>query len=99
MKGWEMGLGDKFKDLAKQAQGAVAEHKDQITEAVDRASVVADKRTRGKYTDKIAKAGQKAERAVQKLGGSDQEAGDEPPAPGQATAADAEPPFSGYASI
>jgi len=77
-----MGLGDKFKDLAKQAQGAVAEHKDQISGAVDRASVVADQRTHGKYTDKISKAGQKAGRVVEKLGGSDEDAGAQPPAPG-----------------
>jgi hypothetical protein len=63
-----MGFGDRLKDLAKQAQGSVAEHKEQIVEAVDRASVVADQRTGGKYTDKIAKVGQKAERVVDKLG-------------------------------
>jgi len=64
-----MGFGDKFKDLAKQAQDAVAERKEQITEAVDRASVVADERTGGKYSDKIAKVGQKAGQVVEKLGG------------------------------
>jgi hypothetical protein len=73
-----MGFGDKFKDLAKQAQDAVAERKEQITEAVDRASVVADQRTGGKYTDKIAKVGQKAEQAVEKLGGA-RDDGDEAP--------------------
>lgn len=80
-----MGLGDKFKDLAKQAQDAVAEHKDQISEAVDRASVAADQRSHGKYTDKITKAGQKAGWVVEKLGGSDEDAGSEPPAPGPET--------------
>jgi MT0933-like antitoxin protein len=81
-----MGLGDKFKDLAKQAQGAVSEHKDQISGAVDRASVAADQRTHGKYTDKIAKAGQKAGRVVEKLGGSDEDAPSDSPAPGPDTA-------------
>jgi hypothetical protein len=88
-----MGFGDKFKDLAKQAQEAVAERKDQIAGAVDRASVVADQRTGGKYSDKIAKAGQKATGVVEKL------AGDAPAGDGQATASDedtasgaAEPP-------
>jgi nitrogen-specific signal transduction histidine kinase len=75
-----MGFGDKFKDLAKQAQDAVAEHKEQIAEAVDRASVVADERTGGKYTEKISKVGQKAEQVVEKLGSSDQDASSEPPA-------------------
>lgn len=76
-----MALGDKFKDLAKQAQDAVAEHKEQITGAVERATVVADQRTGGKYTDKIAKVGQKAEKAVEKLSG-DPPAGTEPETPG-----------------
>jgi len=75
-----MGFGDKFKDLAKQAQDTVAEHKDQIAEAVDRASVMADERTGGKYTNKIAKVGQKAEQIVESLGTSDQDASGKPPA-------------------
>jgi translation elongation factor EF-Ts len=78
-----MGFGDKFKELAKQAQDAVAEHKDQITEAVDRASVMADERTQGKYTDKIAKVGQKTGEAVEKLAaGSERDARAEPPSSG-----------------
>jgi hypothetical protein len=77
-----MGFGDKFKDLAKQAQEAVAERKDQIAGAVDRASVAADQRTGGKYSEKIAKAGQKATGVVEKL------AGDAPAGDGQATASD-----------
>jgi hypothetical protein len=89
-----MGFGDKFKDLAKQAQDAVAEHKEQITQAVDRASVAADQRTGGKYSDKIAKVGQKAERAVEKLGG-DQGARGEAPAPGSETAGEANEPSAG----
>jgi translation elongation factor EF-Ts len=62
-----MGLADKFKDLTKQAQDAVVEHKDQIHEAVERASVTADQQTGGKYTAKIAKVGQKAGEAVDKF--------------------------------
>lgn len=62
-----MGLGDKFKDLAKQAQEAVGEHRDEIHDAVDRVSVAADQQTKGKYTDKIAKVGQKAGEAVDKF--------------------------------
>jgi hypothetical protein len=67
-----MGLGDKFKDLAKQAQEAVVEHRDEIHGAVARASVAADQQTKGKYTDKIAKAGQKASEAVDKFADSGQ---------------------------
>jgi hypothetical protein len=80
-----MALGDKFKNLAKQAQDAVVEHKDQIHGAVDAVSVAADRRTRGRYTDKIARMGQKAGEAVDKLGGDDEQ-------PGAASAATAEPP-------
>ncbi len=68
-----MGLGDKFKDLAKQAQETVAEHKEQIHDAVDTVSVAADRKTHGKYTDKIAKAGQKAGEVVDKVSGGDGE--------------------------
>jgi hypothetical protein len=88
-----MGFGDKFKDLAKQAQEAVAERKDQITEAVDRASVAADQRTGGKYSERIAKAGQKATGVVEKIAG-DSAAGGEAPAPG-ASAAGGEAPAPG----
>ena len=63
-----MGLGDKFKDLAKQAQDAVAEHKDQIHDAVDAVSVAADRKTHGRHTDKIAKMGQRAGSAIDRLG-------------------------------
>jgi hypothetical protein len=62
-----MGLGDKFKDLAKQAQDAVVEHRDEIHDAVDRVSVAADQQTNGKYSAKIAKAGQKASEAVDRF--------------------------------
>ena len=83
-----MGFGDKFKDLAKQAQDAVAERKEQITEAVDRASVAADARTGGKYSEQIAKVGKKAEQVVEKLSG-EREAGGEAAGAGAETAAGA----------
>ena len=66
-----MGLSDKFKDLAKQAQEAVAEHKDQIHGAVDAVSVAADRKTHGKHTAKIAKIGDKAGKAVDRLAADD----------------------------
>jgi hypothetical protein len=71
-----MGLGDRFKDLAKQAQVTVAEHKEQIHDAVDAMGVAADQKTRGKYTDKITKVGQKAGEAIDKFSG---EEGQPPP--------------------
>jgi MT0933-like antitoxin protein len=82
-----MGFGDKFKDLAKQAQGAVAERKEQIAGAVDRASVVADQKTGGKYSEQIAKAGQKATGVVEKLAGeTDTDTSGQAPTSGEATA-------------
>lgn len=76
-----MGLGDKLRDLTKQAQGAVAEHKDQIHDAVDAASLAADRKTRGRHSAKIAKVGQKAGDAIDHLaaGGEDGSAKTEPP--------------------
>ena len=66
-----MGLGDKFKDLAGKAQDAVADHKEQLHDAVDAASTAADRKTQGKYTAKIAKIGQKAGEAVDRAAGSE----------------------------
>ena len=63
-----MGLGDKFKSIAKQAQEAVVEHKDQLHDAVDTAGVVADRKTRGRHSAKIAKFSRKAGDAIDKLG-------------------------------
>ena len=66
-----MGFGDKLKDLRKQAQEAVAEHKEQIQGAVEAVSVAANEKTGGKYTNKIAKFGEKAGSAVDKFGTSE----------------------------
>jgi len=88
-----MGIGDKFKDLAKQAQDAVAEHRDQIHDAVDAASVAANQKTKGKYTDKIAKFSQKAANAVDKVG-SDEGS----PEPAAAAPVEPNPPPSGSQS-
>jgi hypothetical protein len=77
-----MGLGDKFKTFAKQAQDAVVEHKDQIHQAMDAAGVAADRKTKGKYTAKIAKFGEKAGEALDKLGAEEHKpgtAGEQPP--------------------
>jgi MT0933-like antitoxin protein len=86
-----MGLGDRFKDIAKQAQDAVVEHKDQLHGAVDAVGVAADRKTRGKHTAKIAKFGQKAGDAIDKMGGEGEQdeatGGGQPgPAPGSGPA-------------
>lgn len=70
-----MGLGDKLKGLTKQAQDAVAEHRDQIHEAVDAASLAADRKTRGKHSAKIAKVGRKADEALDHLAGGNEDDG------------------------
>jgi hypothetical protein len=77
-----MGLGDKFKTLTKQAQDSVAEHKDQLQGAVEAVSVAADRKTKGRHTDKIARMGQKASDALDRLGddGAAAEAGEAGPA-------------------
>jgi hypothetical protein len=87
-----MAFSDKLKNLTKQAQEAVAEHKDKIHDAVDAVSVAANEKTHGKYAAKITKFGQKASDAVEKLGGeapADQAAAGDPAAAPTASAADA----------
>jgi hypothetical protein len=76
-----MGLKDKLTELRDQAQATVAEHKDQIQGAVETAGAAVDRKTHGKYTDKIVKYGQKANDAVENLGGQaagEQDAGTHP---------------------
>jgi hypothetical protein len=45
----------------------VSEHKDEIKGAMETAGATVDQKTHGKYTDKIAKYGQKATDAVEKF--------------------------------
>lgn len=68
-----MGFTDKLKDLRKQAQDAVAEHKDDLQNAVGAVGAAANEKTQGKYADKIAKVGGKVSATVEKLGGHDDE--------------------------
>ncbi|MGH2884731.1 MAG: antitoxin [Solirubrobacteraceae bacterium] len=93
----EMGLRDRLTDLRKQAQETVAEHKDEIQGAMETAGSAVDKKTHGKYTDKIAKYGQKASNAVENFSGQgsgeptsehpDAAGNPEAPKPGGGTAA------------
>ena len=75
-----MGLTDKLKAVAKQAQDAVGEHADKLHGAVDSVGVAVNEKTQGKYAQKIAKVGEKTNEAIDKLGGSPAEtAADEGP--------------------
>jgi hypothetical protein len=94
-----MGLGDKFKDLAKQAQESVVEHKEQLQGAVEAVGVAADRKTKGRHTDKIARMGQKASDALDRLGSDESAPGENAPGPSapgpSAPAAPGEAPSAG----
>lgn len=70
-----MGLTDRFKDLRSKAEGAVVERSDQIHSAVEKAAAVADQRTGGKYSDRIQKAGAKADGLLDSLKDGEPQAG------------------------
>jgi uncharacterized protein YjbJ (UPF0337 family) len=55
------------KQAASKAKGFASDHTDQVKGAIDKAEGLADKATKGKYKDKIEKAGSKADAAVDKL--------------------------------
>jgi DNA-binding protein H-NS len=69
-----VGLTDRFKELKTKAQDTVAEHSDQIHDAVGKAAAAADQRTGGKYTERIQKAGAKADELVHSLKPTDGQA-------------------------
>jgi hypothetical protein len=62
-----MALADRLKSLFKQGGGAVASHKDQAHQAVDKVAAEANQRTGGKYGDQIDKAGKKADEAIDQM--------------------------------
>jgi F0F1-type ATP synthase membrane subunit b/b' len=62
-----MGFLDKAKGLVGKAEKAAAEHKDQLKAGLDKAEDLANKATKGKYKDKIADAGTKADGFVDGL--------------------------------
>ncbi len=78
-----MGLRDKLTGLREQAQEAVAEHKEQIQSGMETAGAAVDRKTHGKYTDKIAEYGQKAADAIENFSGqaSGEPTGEHPDAP------------------
>ena len=59
-----MGFLDKLKNKATEA---VDKHGDQIAGGLDKAAGMVDKRTKGKYSDKIKTGNQKAKDALDKL--------------------------------
>ena len=79
-----MGLSDKLKTLSDKAKESAAEHREQITGAVETAGMIADKRTRGRYSDKIAKVTSKTESAVERFAGQENDDAAVPPT-GEAT--------------
>jgi hypothetical protein len=74
-----MGFGDKLKGLRDQAEQAVAEHKDQIQNAVQTVGATANEKTRGKYATKIMNVGEKVSAKVEHVAStaSDSESADE----------------------
>jgi hypothetical protein len=79
-----MGLSDRLKTLSDKAKESAAEHREQITGAVETAGMIADKRTRGRYSDKIAKVTSKTGSAVERFAGQENDDAEVPPT-GEAT--------------
>jgi hypothetical protein len=67
-----MEVADKLKQLLQQLQRAVSNHEGKIHSAVDTVGNVANKTTKGKFEDKIAKAGEKAHAGVGKVASNGQ---------------------------
>lgn len=67
--------------LTRRAEELATEHKGELGQAIDKAEQAADRRTGGKYHDKIDKAARAAERYVENLPDSDTPGESTPPAP------------------
>ena len=76
-----MGFLDKLKGKAKTA---VDQHGEQIAGGIDKAASMADKKTKGKYSDKIGSGTAKAKDALDKLDGKDDDIPDDKPGTPQA---------------
>ena len=70
-----------FGKLAKKAKGIADKQGDKIASAVDKATDVVDKKTKGKYSDKL----DKLDAAAQKLDKTKKDAGEEGDAAGGAS--------------
>jgi hypothetical protein len=64
-----MGLLDKVKGMLNptKAKELASEHGDQIVKGVDKATDMVDDKTKGKYSDKLQKVDDAAEKAVDKI--------------------------------
>ncbi|MFW6772669.1 Rv0909 family putative TA system antitoxin [Nocardioides sp. CPCC 205120] len=66
-----MAFSDKLKGALGQARtkagDVVDKHGDKITGSIDKAAAVADAKTKGKYSDKIAKGTTKAKQGLDKI--------------------------------
>jgi hypothetical protein len=51
--------------LVDKVKGFLSQHRDQVDKAIDKAGDLADKKTGGKYADKIDKAQEQARKAAQ----------------------------------
>lgn len=79
-----MGFSDKLKGAVGQARTkaseAVDKHGPKIADGIDKAGAFADQKTKGKYSDKIAKGTTKAKEGLDKIDGKND--GDTGPAGG-----------------
>lgn len=73
-----MGILDDVKRLGQKAKGLVAKNDDKVKQAIDKAAALADKQTKGKYSEKLGGAAAKAKEALDKL--PDQPPAEERPA-------------------
>jgi hypothetical protein len=65
--------------LKKQATKAVDDHGEKVADGIDKAAGMVDKKTKGKYTDKIETGRGKAKEALDKLDGkNDDDLGQQP---------------------
>jgi hypothetical protein len=91
-----MGFLDKVKvqagDLLDKAVDTAAKNSDKITEGLDKAGDFVDKRTKGKYTDKIATGKVKAKQGLEKLESKNAAKPAPPPAPRESDAFGTPPP-------
>jgi hypothetical protein len=88
-----MAILDDLKRLGDKAKGLVVKNDDKVKKAIDKAAALADKQTKGKYSEKLGGVAAKAKGAVDKLP-------DQPPAaekPDQPPAAEKpdQPPAAG----
>ncbi|MBC3844185.1 antitoxin [Streptacidiphilus sp. 4-A2] len=88
-----MGLTDNLKDALGQAKDKATEfagkHSSTIDSGLDKATEMADKATKGKYTDQIHNAGDKAKKTIDGLNT------DKPVVPGETVKPPEEPPAPG----